>query len=104
MENPHILPCEISKSGLAFYFPADQRMCYSQFCVAVSGFKVLDPFCDPFFHKMYITPTLHVIGRTDIVVVEERSRQLVEVSANARVEEHDGGRVFYSYSGAQLRP
>ena len=39
----------------------------------------------------YSTPTLHILGKTDIVVVEERSRQLIEVSENPRVEEHDGG-------------
>lgn len=39
----------------------------------------------------YSTPTLHVIGKNDIIVYEERSKALVEVSANRRVEEHDGG-------------
>lgn len=59
--------------------------------MAVSGFKLLDPFCDPLFTPNYITPTLHVIGRTDVVVVEERSRMLLEVSKSRRLEEHDGG-------------
>ncbi|KAF9470680.1 FSH1-domain-containing protein [Pholiota conissans] len=62
-----------------------------KFCVAISGFKLLDPFCIPFFSPSYSTPTLHVLGKTDVVVVEERSRQLIEVSSNARVEEHEGG-------------
>jgi hypothetical protein len=39
----------------------------------------------------YSTPTLHVIGRNDVIVIEERSKVLLEVSANKRVEEHDGG-------------
>lgn len=39
----------------------------------------------------YSTPTLHVLGRTDVVVVEERSNQLIEVSASQRVEYHPGG-------------
>jgi hypothetical protein len=44
-----------------------------------------------------MTPTLHVIGKTDIIIVEERSMLLVEVSGNARVEEHEGGGYsFYS--------
>lgn len=38
-----------------------------------------------------MTPTLHIIGKNDIVVIEERSRKLIEVSANSRVEEHEGG-------------
>jgi hypothetical protein len=56
----------------------------------------MDPICDPFYSPCFATRTLHVIGRTDVVVVEERSRQLVELSANKRVEEHDGGKHFNS--------
>jgi len=62
-----------------------------QFCIAVSGFKLTDPICDPLFAPSYLTPTLHVIGKNDVVVIEERSRKLIEVSANKRVEEHEGG-------------
>ncbi|KAG6335828.1 hypothetical protein ID866_3264 [Astraeus odoratus] len=62
-----------------------------QFCVAVSGFKVSDPISNKIFGDSYETPTLHVLGKTDVVVVEERSRALLRVSSNARVEEHDGG-------------
>ncbi|TFK26329.1 hypothetical protein FA15DRAFT_667629 [Coprinopsis marcescibilis] len=62
-----------------------------EFCVAVSGFKVEDPFCDPLWEKGFNTPTLHVIGKTDVVVVEERSHKLLEVSHTKRVEEHLGG-------------
>jgi hypothetical protein len=54
----------------------------------------MDPICDPFYTPSFATRTLHVIGRTDVVVVEERSRELVEVSANKRVEEHIGGKRF----------
>ena len=39
----------------------------------------------------YATPTLHVMGRNDIIVINERSKALLEVSANKRVEEHDSG-------------
>jgi len=39
----------------------------------------------------YSTPTLHVIGRNDIIVIEERTKALLDVSAKKRVEEHDGG-------------
>jgi hypothetical protein len=56
----------------------------------------MDPICDPFYSPSLATRTLHVIGKTDVVVVEERSRQLVELSANKRVEEHDGGKHFNS--------
>ncbi|KAF9448267.1 hypothetical protein P691DRAFT_56168 [Macrolepiota fuliginosa MF-IS2] len=62
-----------------------------KFCIAVSGFKLTDPICDILFTPSYSTPTLHVIGKNDVVVIEERSRKLVEVSSNKRVEEHEGG-------------
>ncbi|KAI6029393.1 serine hydrolase-domain-containing protein [Pisolithus microcarpus] len=62
-----------------------------QFCVAVSGFRVSDPISDKILEDSYETPTLHVIGKTDVIVVEERSKGLLNVSANSRVEVHDGG-------------
>ena len=73
-------------------FSCDPDIRTSKFCVSVSGFKVLDPLASPIFSPFYSTPTLHIIGRTDIVVVEERSQaNSLDVSANMRVEEHDGG-------------
>ncbi|KAF5355173.1 hypothetical protein D9756_005692 [Leucocoprinus leucothites] len=62
-----------------------------KFCVAVSGFRLMDPICEPLFNPSYSTPTLHVIGKNDIVVIEERSRKLIAVSSNKRIEEHEGG-------------
>lgn len=42
--------------------------------------------------SMFIeTPMLHILGRTDIVVVRERSEVLISYSRNCRVEEHYGG-------------
>ena len=63
----------------------------STFCVAAAGFRPKSPLCDSIFLPTYSTPTLHVLGRTDVIVVEERSRNLLDVSANKRVEWHDGG-------------
>ncbi|KZP19615.1 hypothetical protein FIBSPDRAFT_862539 [Athelia psychrophila] len=40
------------------------------------------------------TPALHIIGRTDIVVVRERSEILINFSKNSRVEEHAGGHII----------
>ncbi|KAJ6591185.1 FSH1-domain-containing protein [Mycena vulgaris] len=63
-----------------------------KFCVAVSGFRLSGSIANTVFEAGdYSTPTLHIIGKTDVVVLEERSRQLVKISTNARVEEHDGG-------------
>ncbi|KAH0829154.1 serine hydrolase FSH [Lanmaoa asiatica] len=50
-----------------------------------------DPLASDIFGQSYATPTLHVLGRTDVIVVEERSKVLLGVSTNARVEEHAGG-------------
>jgi len=67
----------------------------SEFCVAVSGFKVFDPAYASFYEGGYSTPTLHVIGKTDVVVIEERSQKLVKVSKTARVEIHAGGKLLF---------
>ena len=50
-----------------------------------------DPISNEIFRDSYETPTLHVIGKTDVIVVEERSRALLNVSTSARLEEHAGG-------------
>jgi hypothetical protein len=63
----------------------------SKFCVAVSGFKVSGPLSATVFSEGYTTPTLHVLGKHDILVVEERSRVLIDISIGKRVEEHEGG-------------
>ncbi|KAJ7481713.1 serine hydrolase FSH [Mycena latifolia] len=62
-----------------------------KFCVAVSGFRLNGSIADAIFETDYSTPTLHVIGKTDVVVHEERSQKLMDISTNARVEIHDGG-------------
>ncbi|KAJ7120956.1 serine hydrolase FSH [Mycena epipterygia] len=63
-----------------------------KFCVAVSGFRLSgSSIPDTIFETDYSTPTLHIIGRNDIIVVEERSQKLIDISTNARVEKHDGG-------------
>lgn len=61
------------------------------FCVAVAGFRPRSSLCDTIFGSSYSTPTLHVLGKTDVIVVEERSKTLLEVSKNKRVEHHEGG-------------
>jgi len=63
----------------------------SKFCVSVSGFKIAGPISATVFSEAYATPTLHVLGKNDIIVVEERSRVLINISIGKRVEEHDGG-------------
>ena len=57
----------------------------------MSGFKVAGPLSAAIFSEGYATPTLHILGKNDILVVEERSRVLINVSIGKRVEEHNGG-------------
>ena len=40
-----------------------------KFCVSISGFKLLDPSWGHLFSPNFLTPTLHVIGTNDVVVV-----------------------------------
>jgi Serine hydrolase (FSH1) len=90
MGNHHILHCDCPVFLICFII--DQPPLVSrEFCISVSGYRLNDPFCLEFLVPGYSTPTLHILGKTDIVVVEERSRQLIEVSENPRVEEHNGG-------------
>ncbi|KAN0081308.1 Serine hydrolase FSH [Tylopilus felleus] len=83
LERPHAYPAFLVNGG-----PPHPPF---EFCVSVSGFKVNDPLASEIFGPSYATPTLHVLGKTDVIVVEERSKVLLNVSANARVEEHEGG-------------
>lgn len=62
-----------------------------KFCVAVSGFKAPGSLSAETFGISYSTPTLHVIGRNDVIVIEERSKGLLDLSRNKRLEKHDGG-------------
>lgn len=62
-----------------------------KFCIAISGFKAPGSLSAETFGTSYSTPTLHVIGRNDVIVVEERSKVLLDLSQNKRLEEHDGG-------------
>ena len=63
--------------------------------MAVSGFKPVDLSVLPVMES-YNTPTLHVLGRNDVLVVAERSQTLIDVSTNKRVEYHDGGEVDFA--------
>ncbi|KAK0506446.1 FSH1-domain-containing protein [Armillaria luteobubalina] len=62
-----------------------------KFCVAVAGLRITDPLVDVLFNPTYSTSTLHIIGKTDTIVTSDRSQELIDVSSNKRIEEHDGG-------------
>jgi predicted esterase len=83
LERPHLYP--------PFLVDGEPPHPPLKFCVSVSGFKVAGPLSAAVFSEGYATPTLHVMGRNDILVVEERSRVLIDLSTGKRVEEHEGG-------------
>ena len=72
-----------------------------EFCVPAAGYLPSGPIRTPLFTPSYSTPTLHILGRTDVVVVEERSNQLLTVSANQRVEYHPGGTFVSTCAGSE---
>lgn len=78
-----------------FQLPKDQGPL--KFCVAVSGFRSRDPNMQTLFPDQGIqTPILHILGKADQIVDEERAQTLVEASANSRVEHHESGHVIPS--------
>ncbi|BGP12781.1 hypothetical protein JCM10213_007295 [Rhodosporidiobolus nylandii] len=62
-----------------------------KFAILSAGFFPLDPRTSAYFETKPKTPTLHVLGRGDTIVGEERSVPLTKAFENARVEWHDGG-------------
>ncbi|QRV83842.1 hypothetical protein RhiJN_11858 [Ceratobasidium sp. AG-Ba] len=61
------------------------------FCVLVSGFKPVDKDIGPMLDVPLKTPSLHVLGRNDVIVSVERGKTLVDACENPRLEEHEGG-------------
>lgn len=65
-----------------------------EYSIFVAGFKSVDAAHASFFPPVrppIQSKTLHVLGRGDSLVGDDRSRPLVESFANSRVEWHDGG-------------
>ncbi|KAH9847736.1 serine hydrolase FSH [Lenzites betulinus] len=83
LEKPEVFP-SILVDGKAPHPPFT-------FCIAAAGFRPKSALCDAIFEPSYSTQTLHILGRADTLVVEARTKTLIELSANSRVEYHDGG-------------
>lgn len=62
-----------------------------QFCIAISGFRLIDPVITRIFTPSYRTPTLHVLGKKDAIVRMARSQPLVDLGENKRVIVHGEG-------------
>ncbi|KAI0773072.1 FSH1-domain-containing protein [Trametes elegans] len=61
------------------------------FCISAAGFRPYSLLCDTILLPSFSTPTLHILGKNDVIVVEERSKSILDISDNKRVEYHDGG-------------
>jgi alpha-beta hydrolase superfamily lysophospholipase len=65
---------------------------YSSISVAIccGGFEAADPALSNFYP--ITTPTLHIIGKNDTIVTEERSRTLIRRCEDYRIEIHEGSK------------
>jgi hypothetical protein len=70
-------------------FHADVLAHCSVVAIFCGGFATADPSLLHFYPLSL--PTLHVLGRGDTIVTEERSQTLIRRCQDARVEQHDGG-------------
>jgi predicted esterase len=78
-----------------FKFPPGQGPL--RFCISVSGFRARDEKLQTLFPSGGIqTPVLHVLGKADQIVDEERAQTLVQVASQSRVEYHESGHVVPS--------
>lgn len=84
---------QLLKPGSHPSFPAHEALRPPKFLISVGGFLPVprEPDLSHLFPLPASLPTLHVVGRNDIVVTEEKSRTLWEKCENSRVEYHDGG-------------
>ncbi|SCZ90444.1 BZ3500_MvSof-1268-A1-R1_Chr1-3g01993 [Microbotryum saponariae] len=62
-----------------------------KFSILSAGFMPQDPIMAKLFDKPLHTPTVHVLGRADTIVSNDRSTPLAEAFVDARVEWHEGG-------------
>ncbi|EPQ52447.1 hypothetical protein GLOTRDRAFT_140197 [Gloeophyllum trabeum ATCC 11539] len=83
LERPYLHP-EFMSNGK----PIHPRF---RFCVAVSGFIPPCDLSDIIFSTSYNTPSVHVVGKNDVVVREEDTQVLLNKSAAKVVEYHVGG-------------
>ncbi|KAI5474529.1 hypothetical protein MNV49_003085 [Pseudohyphozyma bogoriensis] len=62
-----------------------------KFGILSCGFEPVDPEVRAWFNPPPKTPTLHVLGRGDTIVGEDRSVPFIGCFEGARAEWHDGG-------------
>lgn len=85
-----------------FYDLADSpsiRITNSESGICVGAFIPLGQICETLFATPFTTPFLHIYGKHDVVVLEERTERVIELnnSSSKRVETHIGGICYRIY-------
>ncbi|RZF43537.1 hypothetical protein LSTR_LSTR013061 [Laodelphax striatellus] len=62
-----------------------------KFVIIVAGFKSLYDDHAELYHQKINIPSLHVIGESDEVISQERSRELIPIFTDAKILLHSGG-------------
>jgi len=64
-----------------------------EFGICVGAFIPLGSICETLFAAPFTTPFLHIYGRRDLIVLEERTKRIIDLnnSSSKRVESHPGG-------------
>ncbi|KAL7420259.1 Family of serine hydrolases 3 [Cryptotrichosporon argae] len=88
-----ILCALLEKPGALSAFPSEPAFAPFKFAIIVGGFLPTPavPNLDHLWPLPARLPTLHVVGRNDTLITEERSRTLIDKCENVRRELHDGG-------------
>lgn len=69
--------------------------------ICCGGFEAADPALANFYP--ITTPTLHIIGKNDTIVTEERSRTLIRRCEDYRIEIHEGSKCSWQMAGLPFR-
>jgi len=85
LERPEVYPAFIHE-GKPIHPPLE-------FCIAVSGFRLIDPVVAKIFSTSFKTPIMHIIGRKDSIVRSVRSQPLIDLSEKKRVIVHEDAHI-----------
>ena len=69
----------------------DCRTYHSDFCIECAGWKPMWTHTKELFEPSLSTRSLHVLGRTDCLIIEEQASLLLNSCSNKRIEYHEGG-------------
>ncbi|ORY24046.1 serine hydrolase FSH [Naematelia encephala] len=88
-----ILGALLTKPGLHPLFPSEPPLRAPKFIISTGGFLPTpsEPSFSEYFPLPSTLPILHIIGRNDTLITEEKTRTLINVCPNSRVEFHEGG-------------